>query len=110
MVSRRTLPAMQSSHSLCTRFYRWTARPNAGGQARVDLRPTRLRPQGRLFEGKNISVPENALIQFHAEIRSFGGGIHSITLGGGSLLGRYGFRAVTFRIHVSEFGTQKNEL
>src|SRR5262249_16345706 len=65
MVSRRTLPAMQSSHSFCARLYRRTERTNPVGQARLDLRPTRLWPQGRLFEGKNISVPENALIQFN---------------------------------------------
>jgi hypothetical protein len=65
VVSRRILPALQSSHSFCARFYRWAEQTNTGGKAGVDLRATQLWLQGRLFERKNISVPENALIAWH---------------------------------------------
>jgi hypothetical protein len=66
---------MQSAHSFCARFYRWAEQTNSGGQARVDLRATRLRFQGRLFERKNISVPENALITLDTFAKGLSGGV-----------------------------------
>ena len=46
----------------------------------------------------------------HEEIESFGSSGSSIPLSEGSFLGGDGFRAMMFRIHVSEFSSEKDEL
>src|SRR5436309_14540295 len=62
---------MQSSHSLCSRFYRWAERSDSRCQACIDVRATELRPQGRLFKRKDRPVPKNINLQTRG-IRSRG--------------------------------------